>query len=90
MSTATLSLVGTGASLAQSFDVTESGYAGAITQTNTCAGIATLAPASGSGPSLHVTATGVAAGTCAVTYSDTNGQTVTVNVSVTTGSVTVN
>ncbi len=84
-----LGLAGSGASFARSFDVTESAYTGAITQTNTCSGIATFAPASGSGPSLHVTATGVAAGTCAVTYRDTAGQSATVTISVTIGSVTV-
>lgn len=90
VSVPSLSIVGTGATFAQTFHVTESGYAGTFTETDTCSGIATLAPpAGGSGPDLAVTATGIAAGSCSATYGDANTQSVTIDITVTTGSITV-
>ena len=69
------------------FTVTENGYAGALTASNgspSCAGIATFAPASGTGPSATFTITAVAAGICQIKVQDTNGQTVAASVTVTT------
>jgi len=72
------------------FTVSESGYSGALTATSTCAGIATVSPASGTGPSALFTVTSVAAGTCAVTVKDASNQAAAVGVTVTTTSVTAN
>jgi hypothetical protein len=69
------------------FTVTENGYAGALTASNgspSCAGIATFAPASATGPSATFTITAVAAGICQIKVQDTNGQTVAASVTVTT------
>lgn len=64
--------------------VTESGYTGAFTATSTnCNGIATTA--AGTGGQFNVTP--VAAGTCSVTFADTNNNTVALPVTVTTTTV---
>ncbi len=89
VTSSSISLIGAGATYAQSFQVAEDGYTGAITESDTCAGIATPAPINGNGPTLNVTVTGVAAGTCAITYFDSYGQSVGVNVTVTTASIGV-
>jgi hypothetical protein len=70
------------------FTASESGYTGTLTQTNNCAGIATVSPASATGPSGGFTVTAVAAGTCQVTIKDSNNQSGTLGVTVTTTSVT--
>jgi hypothetical protein len=75
---------------AASFTATETGYAGTLTQTSNCAGIATVSPASGTGPSAIFTVTAVAAGICQVTVKDSSNQVTTVGVTVTTTSVTAN
>ena len=69
------------------FTVAENGYSGTLTASNgspSCAGIATFAPASGTGPSVTFTITAVAAGICQIKVQDTSGQTVTASVTVTT------
>jgi hypothetical protein len=71
------------------FTVTENGYSGTLTASNgapSCSGIATVAPASGTGPSATFTITAVAAGICQIKVQDTNGQTVAASVTVTTTS----
>lgn len=76
---------------AASIAVSESGYTGTFSQTNTCnpgsGTIATLSPASASGPSAAFTVTSVNSGLCTVTFTDQNHQsaTVTVNVTITQG-----
>jgi hypothetical protein len=66
--------------------VAETGYAGAFTiNAQPCAGIASIA-AAGSGGSYTIT--GIAPGSCAITFTDTFAQSVAVPVSVTTSSVT--
>ena len=84
----TLSLYGTGAANAQSFVVSESGYTRTLTESDTCTPssgqIATVSPAGGSGPSLTVTVTGVAAGSCSATFTDAYGSTASVAITVTT------
>ena len=65
--------------------VTETGYAGSFTvNAQPCAGIASIAAGSVGG----YTVTGIAPGTCAITFTDTFAQSVAVQVSVTTSSVT--
>ncbi len=85
----TLALTGTGASNAQTLVVTETGYTGSFTESDTCSTIATVTPSSGTGPSFTFTVTGVAAGTCSATFADTNGQHVTANIGVTTTGVVI-
>jgi hypothetical protein len=74
------------------FTVTENNYSGPLTAANgspSCSGIATFAPASGTGPSATFTVTAVAAGTCTIVVSDNHGGSVGVNVTVTTTSGTI-
>ncbi len=85
----TLALTGTGASNAQTLVVTETGYTGSFTESDTCSTIATVTPSSGTGPSFTFTVTGLAAGTCSATFADTNGQHVTANIGVTTTGVVI-
>ncbi|MDQ2993046.1 MAG: hypothetical protein M3R30_09555 [Candidatus Eremiobacteraeota bacterium] len=69
------------------FTANETGYAGNFTAANgvpSCAGIATFSPASAGGPNGQFTITSVAAGTCQIKVTDTNGQSAVVNVTVTT------
>jgi len=69
------------------FTVSENGYSGTLTASNgspSCSGIATFAPASGTGPTATFTITAVAAGICQIKVQDTNGQTVAASVTVTT------
>jgi hypothetical protein len=88
-STSALIFGSTGASYAQTFTVSESGYAGPFTVLDTCSGVATVAPSSTQGPSTQITVTPSAAGSCAITVNDGNQQGVTVNVAVSTTSLTV-
>jgi hypothetical protein len=88
----TSSVAFTAAGAVQSFSATEAGYSGALTASNgapSCAGIATFSPASGTGPTAVFNVTAVAAGTCQIKVSDTNGQSTAVTVTVTTTSGTV-
>jgi hypothetical protein len=86
-----LSLLGIGSSLAQSASVDETGYTGSFNIVATsCAGIATVSPSTGSGPMLALTVTGLAAGTCTATASDTHGQTAPLNITVTVSNLGVN
>jgi len=91
ISPGTLSVVGVNASFAQSASVHETGYTGAFSITaKSCADIATVSPSAGSGPTLPLTVTGLAAGTCTATATDGFGQTAQLQISVTTSSVGVN
>jgi hypothetical protein len=85
-----LAFSASGANAAQTVSVSETGYAGAFTETDTCSGIASVSPADGSGPSATYTVTPLAAGTCTITIHDTNGQksAVAVGITITQGSVT--
>jgi len=72
-----------------SVTVTESGYPGAFpVKATSCAGIASVAAAPTSGT---YTITGVAAGTCAITFADAYAQSVAlpVIVTTTTGTITI-
>jgi hypothetical protein len=84
----------TTAGATQTFTASETGYAGTLTAANgspSCAGIANVAPASGTGPAALFSVTSVAAGICQLKVTDTNGQTAVVTVTVTTtgGSVSI-
>ena len=71
---------------------TEAGYAGPLTAANgspSCSGIATIAPASGTGPSTTFTITAVAAGTCQFVITDNHGGFASVSVTVTTTTGTI-
>lgn len=87
-----ISMTFTTAGSSAQFTVTENSYGGPLTAANgspSCAGIATFAPASGTGPSATFTLTAVAAGTCSIVVSDNHGGSVGVNVTVTTTTGTV-
>jgi hypothetical protein len=69
-----MTLIGVGATYAQQIGIVETGYAQGFAVTSTCATIATLAPLTGTGPSLSVTVTGLAPGSCSATVTDANNQ----------------
>lgn len=86
LSPSSVSLLGLGASNAQTVTASETGYTGAFSSTGTaCAGIATVAV---SGSTLTVT--GVAAGSCAATITDSFNQTKSLSITVTTSGLSVN
>ena len=90
VSTTALSLSGTGTANAQTFSVTEPNYKGAFQVSSGNIGIATVSPFSAFGPSATFTVTPVSGGTTSITVGDQNGQTATIDVGVTAGTVTVN
>jgi len=71
--------------------VSETGYTGNFSQTNSCEtnGIATFSAASGSGPSWTVTITAETGGTCSALFSDSNGQQQTASITITTSGFTI-
>jgi len=83
-STQSLQLSFTAAGALQYFLAAEPGYAGKLTESDTCSGIATFSPASGTGPSVVFTATATAAGTCTAKVQDATAHTAFVLVIVTT------
>jgi hypothetical protein len=86
LSSSSVSLLGAGASNAKTVTASETGYTGAFTSTGTaCAGIATIG-VSGS----TVTVTGVAAGSCTATISDSFSQTKSLSITVTTSGLSAN
>lgn len=84
----TLSFYSTGAGAAQTVLVQQTNFSGALSETDTCSGIATVSPTSSASP-YTATVTPVAAGTCTITFND-GTQTVPVSVTVTTAGVVVN
>jgi hypothetical protein len=68
----------------QSINVSESGYSGAFTQTNTCGAVANVTSASNA-----LTVTANAPGTCYATVADSLGHSTVIGVAVTTTSFTV-
>jgi len=84
-----LTFVAGGANAAQTVTVTETGYTGAFTETDTCSALATVTTQNASGPSATYTVTPLAAGTCTITAHDTNGQkgAVAVGITLTQGGV---
>ena len=81
---AALALYGIGSGNAATITVAETSYNGTFGESDTCAGSATVVSATPLGPSAVFTVTGVAAGSCSATFSDTFGQTVAVSIGVTT------
>jgi hypothetical protein len=87
----TVSLLGIGASFAQQTTLQEASYTGAFTiTTNSCSSTATLTPSVNSGPSSAITVTGIAAGTCSVTFEDSFAQSATLTINVTSGNFNLN
>jgi hypothetical protein len=84
-----LALLGSGANLALAVTVSEAKYKGKFTAKNTCAGIATLSPASGKGPKFKAKMTPVKAGSCTFTFSDSKKTTAKLPVTVTTAALTL-
>jgi hypothetical protein len=84
VSPTSLPISGTGIGNAGSATVQESGYGGTFSEHDTCTGIATVTTSSASGPSATFTVTGVAAGSCSATFSDSNSQQVSTSIAVTT------
>jgi hypothetical protein len=91
VSPSSLSFDATGSSNAKTFNASESNYSGPITAVSNNTSIATVSPASGSGPSQDFTVTPRAAGTTTITVRDNHGgrQDVTINVAPR-GSLTLN
>jgi hypothetical protein len=80
-----LSFTAVGSAYAQSTTVSENGYAGAFSLTSQCSGIATVAPAA---QANTFTVTPQSPGTCTMTATDQRGASATLNVQVTTTTVT--
>jgi hypothetical protein len=89
VSPSSLAVDGTGAINAQTLLVQESGYSGNFSESDTCAGIATLAPGNGPGPSLSEAVTGVGPGQCSATFSDAFAQVQHATITVTTGGFSI-
>jgi hypothetical protein len=79
-----------GSAAAQAATVQETGYGGLFGELDTCTGIATVATSNAHGPSATYTVTGVSAGNCSITFSDTFAQQQTISVVVTTSGFTIN
>ena len=60
--------------------VSDAYYTGNISETDTCAGIVSITPASASGPSATFAVTQIKGGNCSIQFSDTVGQSTTVYV----------
>ena len=84
-----LGLLSTGAAGALTATISEAGYKGKFTEKTTCKGIATEKPTSGKGPSFKITVTPVKAGSCSITFADTNKQTAVLPVTGTTAALTI-
>jgi hypothetical protein len=84
-----LTLIGIGATDSQQIGVVETAYTQAFTVTSTCANIATLAPLTGTGPSLSVTVTGLAAGSCSATIADAKNQSQQIAIAVSTAGISL-
>ena len=74
----------------QNFTASDPSYTGALTAMSGDITVATVSPASHGGPQATFTVTPVASGNTSITVSDTLGGSATVNVSVSTGGLTVN
>jgi hypothetical protein len=78
---------------AQNVNVTESGYTGTFTESDTCnplsGAIASVAPQSNAHGSATYAITPLSAGVCNVTISDTSGRGTTISVSVASAAITI-
>jgi len=71
LSPSKLTIYGSGKSSATSVVVSEASYRKAFAETNTCANVATITPASGKGPRFTFQISGIKTGTCSITFTDT-------------------
>jgi hypothetical protein len=60
----------TGSANAQTFVATDANYSGPLTETDTCANVATVTPTTATGPGATFTVSPVGAGSCAITITD--------------------
>ena len=78
---------------AQNLTVTESGYSGAFTESDTCnpysGEVASVVASTSSAGSATYAVTPMGAGTCAITFTDASARTATVDVTVSTAAITV-
>jgi hypothetical protein len=87
------SVVLTGVGTTQNVTVSQTGYTGTLSQTNTCGGttpIATFSASSGSGPSWNLVVTAASGGTCSATFNGGSGQSTNATISVTTSGIIIN
>ena len=68
----------------------ETSYNGTFAENDNCTGKATITTSNNNGPTATYTVTGVAAGSCTATFSDSFSQTAPVNIVVTTSGFTIN
>ena len=85
----TISFSFTASGQAAAFLAQESQYTGNFTISNTCTGVATITPSSGTGPAAAFNVTASAAGNCVVTVHDAAANTASVLITVTTTSGTI-
>jgi hypothetical protein len=83
-SPAPLNFEGTGSSLAQAVSVTQPGFSGTFSESNTCSSIATVATTANSGGKAAYLVTPIAAGLCEIVLGGGNSDSYTLHVSVTT------
>jgi len=88
VTSSSLTFTSIGASAAQTVTVSETGFAGTLSETNTCSGVASVSPTQSTSP-YTATVTPMSAGSCTVTFTD-GKKTAPVAVSVTTTGVVVN
>jgi hypothetical protein len=84
-----MTLIGSGATYTQQIAVVETAYTQAFAVTSTCGNVATLTPLTGTGPSLSVAVTGLAAGSCSATVSDTQNHSVQIAIAVSTAGISL-
>ena len=84
-----VNLNGTGTANQGTTTISQTGFTGSFTESDTCANIATVTPTSGASP-LNVTVVGTNAGTCSATFTASAGQSVYVPITVTVTNYNVN
>ena len=85
-----VNVLGTGAANAQTVTVHETGYFLNFSESDTCGGIAAVTTTSPAGPTAQYTVTGIAAGTCTATFSDSFAQNAQTQIIVTTSGFVIN
>jgi hypothetical protein len=85
-----VNVYGAGAGNAQTIIVHETAYNGPFTESDTCAGKATISSANANGPDATYTVTGVSAVTCTATFTDAFNQHIATQVIVTTSGWVIN
>jgi hypothetical protein len=84
-----VNLNGTGSANQGTTVISQAGFTGSFTESDTCSAYATVTPTSGASP-LNVTVVGTNAGTCSATFTAGGGQSVNVPITVTVTNYTVN